>query len=236
VPHSWPAYYESSGRFNKTEWNLLQQYCNYWRNYDDINDDWDSVTDIIEWWGNNQNVIANVSGPGHWNDPDMVLCGDYALSIYECRVQFALWSLWSAPLYLSSDLRTMDPSAKSVLVNKDVIAIDQDRLGIQGTRVTVYNCNSQGQNCAQQVWGKLLSNGDHAVVLYNKENYGMPAKITANWKDLGLKAGTRWNVRNLWTGNTLGTFADSFTDSINTHDAVIYRLSPASTNERHTNS
>lgn len=69
---SWPAYYESSGLFNQTEWGLLSQYCNYWRNYDDINDDWDSVSDIVEWWGNNQDTIAPIAGPGHWNDPDMV--------------------------------------------------------------------------------------------------------------------------------------------------------------------
>ena len=69
---SWPAYYESSGMFNQTEWGLLSEYCNYWRNYDDINDDFDSIADIIEWWGNHQDTIAPISGPGHWNDPDMV--------------------------------------------------------------------------------------------------------------------------------------------------------------------
>jgi len=225
---SWPACYESSGRFNETEWNLLQQYCNYWRNYDDINDDWNSVADIIEWWGNNQAVIAPVSGPGHWNDPDMVLCGDFALSIYECRVQFALWSLWSAPLYLSSDLRAMDPGAKAILQNKEVIAIDQDRLGIQGQRVYTQGCDGNKKNCAQQVWSKRLSSGDVAIVLYNKENYGMPASITARWSDIGLPAGSKWTVRNLWTSTNVGVFSDSFTDNINTHDAVIYRLTPSS--------
>ena len=69
---SWPAYYQSSGLFNQTEWDLLSKYCNYWRNYNDIDDDWDSITDIIEWWGNNQDTIAPIAGPGHWNDPDMV--------------------------------------------------------------------------------------------------------------------------------------------------------------------
>ena len=69
---SWPAYYQGAGLFNVTEWELLSKYCNYWRNYNDINDDWASVADIVEWWANHQDAIAPIAGPGHWNDPDMV--------------------------------------------------------------------------------------------------------------------------------------------------------------------
>ena len=225
---SWPAYYQGSGLLNQTEWDLLMRYCNYWRNYNDINDDWGSITDIIDWWGDNQNVIAPVSGPGHFNDPDMVLCGDFALSLYECRAQFALWALWSAPLYLSVDLRNLDPSAKAVLQNREVIAIDQDALGLQGLRVATQGCDSSGKSCAQSVWVKPLSNGDVAIVLYNRESYGMPQSITARWSDLGLPAGSSWNVRDLFMAKDLGAFKDSFTANINTHDAIIYRLSKSS--------
>jgi len=225
---SWPAYYQGAGRFNQTEWSLLMEYCNYWRNYDDINDNWDSVSDIIEWWGTHQDTIAPISGPGHWNDPDMVLCGDYGLSLYECRVQFALWSLWSAPLLLSSDLRQMDPAAKAILTNREVIAIDQDPLGKQGLRVHGTGCNSAGQQCAQQVWVKPLANGDVAVVLYNRENDGMPANITAQWTDLGLRPGSSWTLRDLYQMKDLGTFTNRFSMPVNTHDAIIYRLSPVS--------
>lgn len=221
---SWPAYYESSGMFNQTEWDLLSKYCNYWRNYDDINDDWSSVADIIEWWGNHQDVIAPISGPGHWNDPDMVLCGDFALSIYECRAQFALWSLWSAPLYLSVDLRQLDPAAKAVLQNKEVIAIDQDALGKQGVRVATYGCDDSGMRCAQSVWRKQLANGDLAVVLYNRESYGMPQPIQATWQQLGLRNDAVYRVRDLWQGKDLGTFNSSFTANVNTHDALIFRF------------
>jgi len=224
---SWPAYWESSGRLNQTDFARIAQYCNYWRNYDDINDNWDSVADIIEWWGNNQELISVHSGPGGFNDPDMILCGDFALSIYECRAQFALWSIWSAPLLMSVDLRNMDPAAKAVVTNKAVIAIDQDALGKQGLRVDTFGCDSNGHNCAQQVWAKPLANGDIAVVLYNRENYGMPAKITAKWEKIGAPAGTKWVVVDLFGGQTLGGFTDSFTDSVNTHEAKIYRLTPA---------
>ena len=224
---SWPAYYESSGMFNMTEWSLLQQYCNYWRNYDDINDDWASITSIIEWWSTHQSTIAPISGPGHWNDPDMVLCGDFALSIYECRAQFALWAMWSAPLYLSVDLRAIDPEAKAVLTNKDVIAVNQDALGKQGLKVDGSGCNREGNECAQSVWVKPLANGDVALALYNRESYGMPQAVTATWKALGLPAGEAWQVRDLWAGKVVGTFNASFTANVNTHEANIYRLSKA---------
>jgi alpha-N-acetylgalactosaminidase len=228
---SWPAYYESSGKFNQTEWDLLSKYCNYWRNFDDINDDWESIVSIIEWWGEHQSVIAPIHGPGHFNDPDMVLCGDFALSIYECRAQFALWSIWAAPLYLSVDLRTIDPQAKAVITNKEVIAIDQDPLGKQGLRVSVVGCDAQGHNCAQSVWVKELANGDRGVVLFNRESYGMPQAIEAKWADLGLSAGSAWKVRDLWEGKDLGVYNGSFVGNVNTHEALIYRFSKVSQGE-----
>ena len=209
----------------------MRRLCRAGRNYDDINDDWDSVAGIIEWWGNHQDVIAPISGPGHWNDPDMVLCGDFALSVYECRAQFALWAMWSAPLYLSVDLRQMDPAAKAVLVNAEVIAVNQDKLGKQGLRVATTGCDRNRMNCAQSVWVKTLANGDRAVALYNRESYGMPQAISAEWKALGLEAGSSWVVRDLWAGKDLGTVKDVFSAVINTHEAGIYRLRPASASE-----
>jgi len=161
-----------------------------------------------------------------------VLCGDFALSLYECRAQFALWSIWSAPLYLSVDLRNIDPQAKAILINTEVIAINQDALGKQGLRVSTAGCDSRGKNCAQSVWVKPLSNGDYAVVLFNRESYGMPQPIQAQWTDLGLPAGSAWKVRELYAGKDLGTFKDSFTASINTHDANIYRFAKASNQEK----
>ena len=154
-----------------------------------------------------------------------MLCGDYALSVYECRVQFALWSLWAAPLLLSVDLRQMDPTFKAILQNKEVIAIDQDALGVQGTRVQTYNCDDSGLNCGQSVWRKALSNGDVAIVLYNRENDGMPQRITASWRALGLPPTQRYTVRDLWQGADIGVYNSSFTANVNTHDALIFRLS-----------
>ena len=155
-----------------------------------------------------------------------VLCGDFALSLYECRVQFALWSLWSAPLYLSVDLRQLDPEMKAILLNKEVIAIDQDALGQQGLRVATSGCDSGGHRCQQSVWKKNLSNGDVAVVMYNRESSGMPVQISATWDVLGLPSGN-YKVRDLWQGADVGVYNSSFTANVNTHDALIFRLSAA---------
>ena len=157
-----------------------------------------------------------------------MLCGDFALSLYECRVQFALWSLWSAPLYLSVDLRQIDPAVTAILQNKEVIAIDQDALGKQGTRVATFGCDDSGNHCAQSVWRKQLSNGDIAVVLYNRESYGMPQSITATWEQLSLQPNAEYVVRDLWQHKTIGTFNTSFTANVNTHDALIFRFAAAS--------
>ena len=154
-------------------------------------------------------------------------------------MQFALWSLWSAPLYLSVDLRQLDPAMKAVLQNAEVIAIDQDSMGQQGTRVAAFGCDGDGNRCAQSVWRKQLANGDVAVVLYNRESYGMPQAITATWEALGLDSNAQYKVRDLWQGKDIGAFNSSFTANVNTHDALIFRfvasssasLTPAETNK-----
>lgn len=118
----------------------------------------------------------------------------------------------------------MDPAVKSILQNKEVIAIDQDALGKQGTRVATFGCDSSGHHCAQSVWRKQLSNGDIAVVLYNRESYGMPTAITATWDVLGLQSAAVYKVRDLWQGADIGSFNSSFTANVNTHDALIFRF------------
>ena len=143
-------------------WTLQPNYtfigsvCNLWRNFDDIDDSWESVTSIIDYYGDNQDILIPVAGPGHWNDPDMVsyfhfsyqcwfqnnvLCsdkliiGNFGLSYEQSKAQMALWAALASPLFMSVDLRTIRPEMKAILQNKNVIAINQDALGIQGRRV-----------------------------------------------------------------------------------------------------
>nr|CAI5822227.1 unnamed protein product [Callosobruchus analis] len=127
---SWPDYQEERGM--KSNYTALQQTCNLWRNWKDIEDEWVSVTGIVDWFAGNQDRLAPFAGPGHWNDPDMLIIGDYGLSYEQSKAQMAIWAIMAAPLIMSVDLRTIEPKFRDILLNKDVIAVNQDRLGIQG--------------------------------------------------------------------------------------------------------
>ncbi len=95
---------------------------NLWRTTGDIQDNWNSMSDI----GFDQIKIADYVNPGHWNDPDMLEIGNGGMTDDEYRVHMTLWSLLSAPLLAGNDLAQMSEATKSILMNKEVIAIDQD--------------------------------------------------------------------------------------------------------------
>ncbi|XP_043380509.1 alpha-N-acetylgalactosaminidase isoform X5 [Chelonia mydas] len=130
---SWPAY--EGGLPPKVNYTVLGEICNLWRNFGDIQDSWESVVNIIEWYGNNQDKLQPAAGPGRWNDPDMLIIGNFGLSYEQSKVQMALWAILAAPLFMSSDLRTISEDAKYILQNKLLIYINQDSLGIQGQRI-----------------------------------------------------------------------------------------------------
>ncbi|XP_060524179.1 alpha-N-acetylgalactosaminidase-like [Cylas formicarius] len=131
---SLPAYQEPLGI--KPNYEKLAEICNLWRNWDDIDDAWSNVTNILKWFGTNQDRIASFSGPGHWNDPDMLIIGNYGLSYEQSKAQMAIWAILAAPLIMSVDLRTIEPKFREILLNKDIIGINQDALGIQGRLIT----------------------------------------------------------------------------------------------------
>ena len=98
---SWPFYIWNNKR--QIDYQLLVATCNLWRNYFDISDSWTSIADIIKFYSANQAWMAPLAGPGHWNDPDMILVGDFSLSKGQSQVQFGMWAMFSAPLLLSVD-------------------------------------------------------------------------------------------------------------------------------------
>lgn len=114
---------------------MIAEHCNLWRNFDDIQDSWASVETIIDYYGNNQDAVVPNAGPGHWNDPDMLIIGNFGLSYEQSKTQMAIWAILAAPLLMSVDLRTIRPEYKAILQNKKIIAVDQDPLGIQGRRI-----------------------------------------------------------------------------------------------------
>ncbi|XP_044771717.1 alpha-N-acetylgalactosaminidase isoform X1 [Neomonachus schauinslandi] len=173
---SWPAY--EGGLPPKVNYTLLAEICNLWRNYDDIQDSWSSVLSILNWFVDNQDILQPVAGPGHWNDPDMLLIGNFGLSFEQARAQMALWTVLAAPLFMSTDLRTISAQNMDILQNPLMIKINQDPLGIQGRRIL-----------------KVLGCGERegeAKGLGSPENKAASLEVTEGWASEICSALTSW--------------------------------------------
>jgi alpha-galactosidase len=183
---------------------------NLWRTTGDIQDNYPSMSKI----GFGQAGLAKYAGPGHWNDPDMLEVGNGKMSADEYRTHMSLWALLAAPLLAGNDLSKMTEETKSILMNKSVIAVDQDKLGKQGDRVS--------QNGSLEIWSKPLSGGAVAVGLFNRG--ASATTMTVKLSDLGVtKAGT---ITDLWSGKAVAANGGSVTASVPTHGVVLLRVQP----------
>lgn len=201
---SWPAYVVFSGKI--PDYKAIANSCNIWRNYADIQDSWASVSDIIDFYGADKGAFSTVAGPGHFNDPDMIIVGDYGLSYEQQKSQMALWSILAAPLLMSNDLRQIDPQSKALLLNKNVIRINQDPLGIQGKRLYKVQDIS--------VWTRpILPQGSIAIAVLNTGDGGSQTKVSIRCSDLGMTSPGGYNVTEVFTGMPFGLFKPQ--DSLN---------------------
>lgn len=196
---SWPDYQIEEGI--KPNYTYIGSVCNLWRNFDDIDDSWESVSSIIDYYGDNQDELIPVAGPGHWNDPDMLIIGNFGLSFEESRAQMAIWSVLASPLFMSVDLRTIQPEMKAILLNKNVIAVNQDPLGIQGRRVY--------KKSGIEIWVKhvlptVKNSHSAAVVVLNRRTDGTPAHVSTTLRDIGLDSSFGYQVKELFDGLNLG--------------------------------
>ncbi len=182
---------------------------NLWRTTGDISDHWQSMSNI---GFNLQPGREKYAKPGNWNDPDMLEIGNGGMTDDEYRTHMSLWSILSAPLLAGNDIRDMSKSTGDILMNKDVIAIDQDKLGKQGIRVA-----KAGD---VQVWAKPLADGGYAVGMFNLG--AAAAKVTARWSDFGVKG--KHKARDLWKHEDLGKIADQYTAEVPSHGVVLLRI------------
>jgi alpha-N-acetylgalactosaminidase len=113
----------------------IGQYCNLWRNFDDVDSTWSSISSIINYYDHHQDEMFPAAGPGRWNDPDMLVIGNPGITVDQARTQMAIWSIWAAPLFMSNDLRFLPAAFKDILLNGKVIAVNQDPLGIMGRQI-----------------------------------------------------------------------------------------------------
>jgi alpha-galactosidase len=182
---------------------------NLWRTTGDIEDNWASMEKI---GFDKQAGHEKYAGPGHWNDPDMLEIGNGGMTATEYRTHMSLWAMLAAPLLAGNDLRSMSAETRDILMNKEMIAIDQDKLGQQGRRVS--------KEGAGEVWARPLENGDLAVALFNRSD-GMMG-VTAHWEILGLKG--KHKVRDLWSHTDLGAVRDSYSAEVAAHGVIMLRI------------
>ena len=194
-------------------WKWAPATGNLWRTTGDIEDRWASMISLVDL--NAQ--YADAARPGAWNDPDMLEVGNGGMTDDEYRAHFSLWALMAAPLIAGNDLRSMPGTTRDMLINRDVIAVDQDSLGVQGRLVEE---NAEGL----QVWMKPLADGARAVVLFNRTVLATP--IAASWWRLRLSGHAR--VRDLWRHTDLGEFDGRFITTVPAHGAVMLRVTPVS--------
>ncbi len=198
------------------EWPRL---ANCWRTTGDLADTWASVSGV----GFSQDRWRPFAGPGHWNDPDMLVIGQVgwgpslrptALTPNEQVTHISLWCLLAAPLLLGCDLEDLDDFTLNLLTNDEVLAVNQDPLGRQAARAAV--------DGPLEVWAKDTEDGSKAVGLFNRDS--RPRTVTVRWSDLGI-AGPH-AVRDLWRQKTLGVFDGRFSARVLVHGVVLVRIAP----------
>ena len=194
-------------------WSWAPEVGNLWRTTGDIEDKWTSMLDNMDVNGQ----YPHAAGPGHWNDPDMLEVGNGGMTWDEYRAHFSLWAIMAAPLMAGNDLRSLNDSTKAILLNRDVIAVDQDSLGVQGTLITQ-------RNGLLQVWMKPLADGSRAVALLNRSE--QPAEIGIGLKRLGLTAASA-RVRDIWAHADRDPVTDRVLATVPAHGVVMLRVTPA---------
>ncbi|HEY3558680.1 MAG TPA: NPCBM/NEW2 domain-containing protein [Kribbella sp.] len=187
-----------------------------WRTTDDINASWPSVMSILD----QQVGLEAYSGPNAWNDPDMLEVGNPGLTQAESRAHLSLWALLNAPLIAGNDIRSMTAWTRAALTNRDIIAVDQDWGGRQGTKI-----RDDGDT---EVWAKPMSDGSAAVVLLNRA--AAPRTVATTAADLGLGGSTKgYTIKDLWSKAT-SVSAGVVRAQVGAHDAVMFRVTPGAVN------
>lgn len=212
-------------------WEWGKQVGHLWRTTGDIYHCWDCEKNHGTWssWGvmrilDKQASLRAHAGPGHWNDPDMMEVGN-GMSAAEDRAHFSLWAMLAAPLIAGNDLRSMSRETRDILTNREVVAVNQDALGVQGFRHL-----SEG---GLEVWLKPLQRGDWAVCFLNRGEE--PKRVEFDWKKHAVSDGlsktefdakkARYRVRDLWLRRDAGTTDAALRAVVQPHDVVMLRLS-----------
>ncbi len=176
-----------------------------------------SVMNILD----KQVNIRQFNGPNHWNDPDMLEVGN-GMTYSEDKAHFTMWCMLAAPLVAGNDLRTMSAQTKAILTNKEVIAIDQDPLGVAAFRFQMAD--------SVELWVKPLTNDEFAICFLNKGE--KVQKLNLKWSDLPINhnelkidlKNVRYALRDLWTKKSAGNTSKTLKSDLPAHDVLVFKL------------
>lgn len=213
-------------------WKWAEDVGHMWRTTQDIEPVFSDTTQISSIWNlavteilDKNAVLREYAGPGHWNDPDMLEIGN-GLTENQERAHFSLWAMMAAPLILGNDVRDMNPHTLSVLMNKDVIAVDQDPLGIQGFRIL--------QDDGIEIWWKPLTDNNWALCIFNRNHD--PKDVYLDWQDFNIydKFSDRstdflnltYDTFDLWNKNKKGNTRKPLKIKVGGEDVAMYLLKP----------
>ncbi len=197
-------------------WKWARNVGHLWRTTSDILDCWDCKED---WGGSGWTVILDkqvglekFAGPDHWNDPDMLEVGNGGMRSNEYIAHFSFWCLLAAPLMAGNDLRSMDDTTKMILTNENAIKVNQDKLGIQGSKVF--------DESDFEVWSKKLSGNEMAMIFFNRNKEEKTFDI--DWKELGIRQNSQ--MFDIWGNAVAGITKSTSQLTIPAHSVLFYRL------------
>jgi alpha-galactosidase len=212
-------------------WEWAGDVGHLWRTTGDITHCWDCQQNHGSWssWGvmrivDRQRALRTHAGPGHWNDPDMLEVGN-GMTPSEDRAHFSLWAMMAAPLIAGNDLGAMTRETRDVLTNREVIAVDQDSLGVQGF---AYEASTDGI----ELWFKPLAGGDWAMMVLNRGESPRVVRFDFARESVSDDLSTRearffdttYRVRDLWAHREMGTTARPLAATVPPHDVLMLRL------------
>jgi alpha-galactosidase len=212
-------------------WEWAPIIGHLWRTTGDIYPCWDCEKNYGTWssWGvmkivDKQVGLRKYAGPGHWNDPDMMEIGN-GLTNVEDRAHFSMWAMLAAPMIAGNDLRNMRKETQEILTNNEIIAVDQDALGIEGFRAIEEN--------GLEVWAKPLANDGWVICFLNRSETTRPVEF--DWKKQYIKDGVSnrelnvatnaYKLRDLWLHKDIGNTDSVLKVSVPSHDVIMFRLS-----------
>ena len=190
----------------------------------DVGNLWRTSADIAPTWGRMLHTFDTTvrrelySGPGHWNDPDMLFIGHGEFDVHhltEARSHFSLWAMESAPLIIGYDLRDAPRELLAIWGNQEVVAIDQDRAGNQG--VLAYDGDD-----LQIIVKQLATRDEEAVAIFNRG--GSTIKATLSAEHLKLDPSQPITLRDLWAHADLGSFTNERDFEVAPHQTILLKI------------